>query len=97
MWQHTITSAPSQPFLPPSPPPLPQFFQRAIAVDPSFVYAYTLCGHEYVCNEDLEKAVACYRYALRLDERHYNAWYVPPSLPPSLLPSLLPSLSAYLA
>lgn len=52
-----------------------KFFQRAIAVDPAFVYAYTLCGHEYVSNEDLDKAVACYRFALRLDERHYNAWY----------------------
>jgi anaphase-promoting complex subunit 3 len=43
-------------------------------VDPRFTYAYTLCGHEYVCNEDFDKAVACYRYAIRIDERHYNAW-----------------------
>jgi cytochrome c-type biogenesis protein CcmH/NrfG len=38
-------------------------------------YAHTLCGHEYFANEDFEKAMACYRAALRLDSRHYNAWY----------------------
>ena len=52
-----------------------KFFQRALQLDPRFTYAYTLCGHEYVCNEDLDKAVACFRYAIRLDDRHYNAWY----------------------
>ena len=29
--------------------------QRAIQIDPSFTYAYTLSGHEYVSNEDFEK------------------------------------------
>ncbi|KAH8052786.1 hypothetical protein JL722_9919 [Aureococcus anophagefferens] len=48
---------------------------RAIAVDPRFAYAYTLCGHEYVANEDFEKAIGMYRHAMRIDERHYNAWY----------------------
>ncbi|KAH8091968.1 hypothetical protein JL720_5544 [Aureococcus anophagefferens] len=50
-------------------------FQRAIAVDPRFAYASTLCGHEYVANEDFEKAIGMYRHAMRIDERHYNAWY----------------------
>ena len=31
-------------------------------------------NRRYVSNEDFEKAVACYRHALRLDNRHYNAW-----------------------
>jgi len=50
-------------------------FQRAIAVSPRFAYAYTLCGHEYVANEDFEKAVSMYRHAMLIDDRHYNAWY----------------------
>ena len=25
--------------------------------------------------EELEKALACYRNAVRIDPRHYNAWY----------------------
>lgn len=38
----------------------------------------------YVCNEDFDKAVSCYRYALRLDDRHYNAWCVRLPHAPSL-------------
>ncbi|KAL3908736.1 MAG: hypothetical protein SGPRY_009680 [Prymnesium sp.] len=52
-----------------------KFFQRAIQLQPDFAYAYTLSGHEYSANEDFEKATACYRSAIRFDERHYNAWY----------------------
>ena len=52
-----------------------KFFQRAIQVQPDLAYAYTLCGHEYSANDDFEKAMAFYRSAIRIDERHYNAWY----------------------
>jgi anaphase-promoting complex subunit 3 len=52
-----------------------KFFQRATQIDPNFTYAYTLCGHEYVASDDLEKALHCFRNAIRIDERHYNAWY----------------------
>ena len=53
-----------------------RFFQRALQIDPTnFPYAHTLCGHEYVNNEDLEKAINSFRNALLLDDRHYNAWY----------------------
>jgi len=51
-------------------------FKRAIQVDPHFHYAYTLAGHEYLANEDLEKAENYYRQAIRLNPRHYNAWFV---------------------
>jgi len=51
------------------------FFKRAIQVDSSFAYAYTLGGHEFVANDDLEQAIAYFRNALRCDARHYNAWY----------------------
>lgn len=50
-------------------------FRRAITLDPYFAYAYTLCGHEYVLNEDLENAAQCFRDAIRCQPRHYNAWY----------------------
>lgn len=52
-----------------------KFFQRAVQVDPYFVYAYTLLGHEYVTTEELDKALSCFRNAIRIDSRHYNAWY----------------------
>lgn len=51
-----------------------RFFQRALQVDPTFTYAYTLAGHEYAANEDFEKGLSCYQNAIRLDPRHYNAW-----------------------
>lgn len=44
-------------------------------MDPNFAYAYTLLGHEYVMIEELEKALSCFRAAVRVDPRHYNAWY----------------------
>ena len=47
-----------------------RFFQRAIQIDPYFTYAYTLLGHEYVMTEELDKAIACFRNAVRLDTRY---------------------------
>jgi len=52
-----------------------RLFERALQLDPSFTYAYTLSGHEYAANEDFDKALTCYRNALRFDARHYNAMY----------------------
>lgn len=52
-----------------------RFFQRAIQVAPSFAYAYTLCGHEYVATDDMDQAASFFRSALLHDARHYNAWY----------------------
>ena len=52
-----------------------KFFERALDISPSFAYAHTLCGHEYVSNEDLERAVTSYRKAIKCNDRHYNAWW----------------------
>lgn len=52
-----------------------RFFLRAIQVDNSYTYAHTLLGHEYVNNEDFDKAIQSFRNAILHDKRHYNAWY----------------------
>ncbi|CAL1539178.1 unnamed protein product [Lymnaea stagnalis] len=52
-----------------------KFFQRAIQVDPGFVYAYSLLALEYIYLEEFDKALTCFRNAIRLDPRHYQAWY----------------------
>jgi tetratricopeptide (TPR) repeat protein len=52
-----------------------KFFTRALQLDPTFPYAYTLCGHEQVNNEDMDKAVESFRLAVLHNDRHYNAWY----------------------
>jgi anaphase-promoting complex subunit 3 len=49
-------------------------FRRATQMDSSCAYAYTLSGHETI-DEDLDKAVTFFQSALRVDPRHYNAWY----------------------
>lgn len=53
-----------------------KFFKKAIRISltPN-AYAYTLCGHEYLAKEDFDGALAAYREALHIDERHYNAMY----------------------
>lgn len=51
------------------------FFGRSLQLDPTFTYTHTLSGYEYMANEDFEKAIACFRSAIRSDDRHYNAWY----------------------
>lgn len=53
-----------------------KFFQRAIQLDPDRAYAHTLMAHEFIANEDFDKAVSGFRHAVRIDERHYNAWSV---------------------
>ena len=50
------------------------FFTRALQLQPEFVYAHTLSGHEHVALEQYDEGMRCYREALRLDHRHYNAW-----------------------
>ncbi|BFZ60330.1 anaphase-promoting complex subunit cdc27 [Saitoella coloradoensis] len=49
--------------------------QRAVQLDSEFAYAHTLEGHEHVANEEWDKAQLSFRTAIRLDRRHYNAWY----------------------
>ncbi|KAJ2867534.1 anaphase-promoting complex subunit cdc27, partial [Coemansia asiatica] len=38
-------------------------------------YAHTLVGHESVANDGLDRAQQAFRTAIRIDSRHYNAWY----------------------
>jgi len=49
-------------------------FRRAQQLDPNCAYAFTLAGHEFI-DEDLDKAILSFQMALRVDARHYNAWY----------------------
>jgi anaphase-promoting complex subunit 3 len=50
-------------------------FKRSTQLDPAFAYGFTLQGHEYIANEEFEKALEAYRAAIAADSRHYNAWY----------------------
>eukprot|EP00727_Mastigamoeba_balamuthi_P011902 m51a1_g7334 putative cell division cycle protein 27 homolog (888) ;mRNA; f:186868-190739 len=50
-------------------------FTRATQLDARFAYAFSLCGHELIETQETDKATACFRNALAIDERQYNAWY----------------------
>lgn len=50
-------------------------FNKALAIDDCFTYAYTLKGHEYFGNDNYEQALECFRRSLHNDPRHYNALY----------------------
>ena len=52
-----------------------KFFSRSIQIQPNFAYAHTLCGHEYVANEDFDNGKRCYQTAIKYDQSHYNAWW----------------------
>lgn len=54
-------------------------FRRASQLDPSCAYAFTLSGHESI-DENLDRSINFFESALRVDARHYNAWYVPHSM-----------------
>ena len=51
------------------------FFKRSLQLDYGFTYTHTLSGYEYMANENFNEAIGCFRQALRIDDRHYNAWY----------------------
>jgi len=53
-----------------------KFFRRATQLDPTSAYAHTLAAHEFMSHEDIDSALEYYRTAVRLDPRHYNAWYI---------------------
>ncbi|KAJ2449203.1 anaphase-promoting complex subunit cdc27 [Coemansia sp. RSA 2336] len=38
-------------------------------------YAHTLIGHESVAMDKMDRAQQAFRTAIRIDPRHYNAWY----------------------
>ena len=51
------------------------FFKRAVKLDNSFLYAWTLMGHEYLEMKIISAAVESYRTAVDIDKNDYRAWY----------------------
>ena len=50
-----------------------KLFNRAIQLNPYYTYAYSLCGHEYLANEDFDQAKSNYEAARNIDPRQYTA------------------------
>lgn len=51
------------------------YFQRALRLNPKFLSAWTLMGHEYVELRNTSSAVYCYRKAVDVSPFDYRAWY----------------------
>jgi anaphase-promoting complex subunit 8 len=51
------------------------YFRRALKLNPAYLSAWTLMGHEYVEMKNLGAAVEAYRAAVALSPRDYRAWY----------------------
>jgi len=51
------------------------YFQRALKLNPNFLSAWTLMGHEYVEVKNTSAAIQAYRQAIEVNQRDYRAWY----------------------
>ncbi|KJE93974.1 cell division cycle Cdc27 [Capsaspora owczarzaki ATCC 30864] len=52
-----------------------KMLERACMLTKTNAYPFTLLGHEFAHENDYERALAFFRTAVRIDARHYNAWY----------------------
>ncbi|XP_060518320.1 cell division cycle protein 23 homolog isoform X2 [Cylas formicarius] len=51
------------------------YFRRALKLNPQFLSAWTLMGHEYMEMKNINAAIQSYRYAIEINARDYRAWY----------------------
>jgi tetratricopeptide (TPR) repeat protein len=51
------------------------YFRRCLRLNPQFLSAWTLMGHEYVELKNTAAAIECYRRAVDGNSRDYRAWY----------------------
>lgn len=51
------------------------YFQRALKLNPKFVFAWTLMGHEFMETKNTNGAIQSYRKAIEVHRRDFRAWY----------------------
>uniref|UniRef100_A0A8C6Y362 Cyclosome subunit 8 n=1 Tax=Naja naja TaxID=35670 RepID=A0A8C6Y362_NAJNA len=51
------------------------YFQRALKLNPRYLGAWTLMGHEYMEMKNTSAAIQAYRHAIEVNKRDYRAWY----------------------
>ena len=51
------------------------YFRRALALNPAYLSAYTLMGHEYIELHNEAAAITAYRRAVDISPRDFRAWY----------------------
>ncbi len=51
------------------------YFQRALKLNPNYLSAWTLMGHEFNELKNTNAAIQSYRHAMEVNKRDYRAWY----------------------
>ncbi|KAH9510557.1 Anaphase-promoting complex subunit 23 [Dermatophagoides farinae] len=51
------------------------YFSRALRLNPKYLSAWTLMGHEYIELKNINAAILAYRSAIKCNEQDYRAWY----------------------
>jgi anaphase-promoting complex subunit 8 len=51
------------------------YFQRALRLNPNYLSAWTLMGHEFMELKNKSAAIQSYRHAIEVNPRDYRAWY----------------------
>ncbi|XP_023018410.2 cell division cycle protein 23 [Leptinotarsa decemlineata] len=51
------------------------YFRRALKLNPQFLSAWTLMGHEFMEMKNSNAAIQSYRHAIEINARDYRAWY----------------------
>uniref|UniRef100_A0A1A9WZY1 Cyclosome subunit 8 n=1 Tax=Glossina brevipalpis TaxID=37001 RepID=A0A1A9WZY1_9MUSC len=51
------------------------YFQRALKLNPKYLAAWTLMGHEFMELKNTNAAIQSYRKAVEVSKRDYRAWY----------------------
>ncbi|XP_056633255.1 cell division cycle protein 23 homolog [Diorhabda sublineata] len=51
------------------------YFRRALKLNPQFLSAWTLMGHEFMEMKNTNAAIQSYRHAIEINSRDYRAWY----------------------
>lgn len=51
------------------------YFQRSVKLNPLYLSAWTLMGHEFMEMKNTNAAIQAYRQAIEVNKRDYRAWY----------------------
>lgn len=51
------------------------YFERALRLNPQYLSAWTLMGHEFMEMKNTNAAIQSYRQAIEVNRRDYRAWY----------------------
>ena len=52
-----------------------EYFKKALVLDPEYLSAWTLLGHEYLELKNWNAAISAYRHAVDISPKDFRAWF----------------------